>query len=477
MHCHFTLAIFVKKRIITDIMQLDIQSVFFTGTGMSFVFLCLSVFTWLKGRGRVAGLDYWFLGFGFFLIGMVLIVIRRFIPEWISIVFGNTAIFIGLSFKIIGLLHYLQQYNKRILGYLLIYNAVHITLLIWLLFLPDGLKYRMITISLYNVMFGVLGTWLLLAKAPKDLRSHTIVATVFYGSYAALYIFRTIRSFSWNRGNDWLASNDSVESLIIGLVIILLGGVAVGEMLLVHGKLELMLIETAKRLNETNRNLEEEIVHRTIIERELQSSNKELASTQKEIMKTLAEVVEFRSKETALHVARVSEYSRIIANGLGCDSDFVSLLVDAAPMHDLGKIAIPDEILNKQGLLTESERILIQGHTLVGYNLLKNSDRPLLKMAATIALEHHEQWDGKGYPMKKSGTDISLPGRIVCLCDVFDALAVDRPYKHAWTTDHILEYIREQQGKIFDPDLVDIFFKHIDEILSVIKSPLGSYHN
>uniref|UniRef100_A0A7C3E3N4 HD domain-containing protein n=1 Tax=Gracilinema caldarium TaxID=215591 RepID=A0A7C3E3N4_9SPIR len=454
-------------------MGLDIHSVLITGTGMSFIFLCLSVFTWLKGRGRIEGLDNWFMGFGFFLLGLVLIVLRGFIPEWFSILFGNTAIFIGLSFKIIGLFKYLQQYNSTILYFILGFNAIHLALLVWFLVIPEGLKYRMISISLYNTVFGALGAWLLLAKAPKNLRSHTIVATSFYGLYALLYTFRAFRSFTWNRGNDWLQSKDPVESLIIGLVIILLGGVAVGEMLLVHGKLELMLIDTAQRLNETNRSLEEEIVHRAAIEQELQNSNRELASTQKEIMKTLAEVVEFRSKETALHVARVSEYSRIIVSALGLEAEYAQLIVDAAPMHDLGKIAIPDDILNKQGTLTETERQLIQSHTIVGYNLLKNSERPLLKMAAIIALEHHEQWDGQGYPMKKKGTEISLPGRVVCLCDVFDALAVDRPYKQAWNTDHILAYIQKQRGLLFDPDLVDIFFNQLDAILQVAKFPLG----
>ncbi|WP_304224215.1 HD domain-containing phosphohydrolase [Gracilinema caldarium] len=451
-------------------MQFDIHSVLITGTGMSLVFLCLSVFTWLKGRRRIAGLEYWFQGYGFFLFGMMLIIIRNRIPEWISIVFGNTAIFIGLSFKIIGLLKYLEWYSRKMLLCLIAYNLIHIALLVWSLSLPEGLKFRMISISLYNVSFSVLGSWLLLSKASRKLRSHTIVATSFYALYGAIYLVRTIRSFYWHNGNNWLQSKDPVESMILTMVIILLGGVAVGEMLLVHGKLELLLMDTAIRLNETNRSLEEEIVHRASIERELQFSNRELASTQKEIMRTLAEVVEYRSKETALHVARVSAYSKIIAQSIGCKEEFINRLADAAPMHDLGKVAMSDELLNKKEPLTAEEHKLMQSHTLIGYNLLKNSEQPLLQLAAIIALEHHEHWDGQGYPLGKKGEDISLAGRIVCLCDVFDALSVERPYKKAWDMDKILAYLKTQRGHMFDPRLVDVFFLQIDEIFSVTYS-------
>lgn len=451
-------------------MQFDIHSVLITGTGMSLVFLCLSVFTWLKGRRRIAGLDYWFQGFGFFLLGMVLIILRNRIPEWISIIFGNAAIFVGLSFKIIGLVKYLEQYTPKMLPGLIAYNVLHIALLIWSLTMPEGVKFRMISISLFNVSFGIIGSWLLLTKAPYKLRSHTIVATIFYALYGAIYLVRTIRTFYWRHGNNWLEARDPVESIILAMVIMLLGGVAVGEMLLVHGKLELLLMDTANRLNETNRSLEEEIVRRASVERELQLTNRELASTQKEIMRTLAEVVEYRSRETALHVARVSEYSRIIAQGLGCQAEFINRLADAAPMHDLGKVAMGDDLLNKQGPLTAEEQKLMQSHTLIGYNLLKKSEQPLLQLAAIIALEHHEHWDGQGYPLGKKGEDISLAGRIVCLCDVFDALSVDRPYKNAWSIDRILEYLKAERGRMFDPRLVDVFFLQIDEILSVTQS-------
>jgi PAS domain S-box-containing protein len=192
---------------------------------------------------------------------------------------------------------------------------------------------------------------------------------------------------------------------------------------------------------------------------------KEIAEIQKEIILVLGSIGERRSRETGEHVQRVAVYARILATHCGLSSDEIEMLELASPMHDIGKVAIPDSILNKPGTLTTEEMEMIRTHTIEGYKLLSVSDRPLLKVAATIALEHHERWDGSGYPKGLKGEAISLYARITALADVFDALSFDRCYKKAWSDERIFDLIRKERGRQFDPRLVDIFFAHINEFL------------
>ncbi len=195
--------------------------------------------------------------------------------------------------------------------------------------------------------------------------------------------------------------------------------------------------------------------------------NQEILDTQKEIVRMLGEVVEFRSKETAFHVIRVSEIARILGSAMGLGQREVDELYYASPMHDVGKIGIPDSILLKPGKLTPEELKIMRTHTEIGYNILRASNRKLLKTAATIAHEHHEYWDGSGYPQGLKGESISLTGRIICLTDVFDALCSNRVYKKSWEVDRVLEYLKENSEKMFDPDIVKIFFDNLDKIMEV----------
>jgi len=193
----------------------------------------------------------------------------------------------------------------------------------------------------------------------------------------------------------------------------------------------------------------------------------EIESTQREIILTLAEVGEMRSKETGYHVKRVAEYSRILAQAYGLDKDQVILLKDASPMHDIGKIAIPDSILNKPGMLTDSERKIMQSHTEYGHDMLRHSDRELLIAATIVAYQHHEKWDGTGYPRGLEGQDIHIFGRITAIADVFDALICRRVYKEPWPVDKIVTLFKEGRGKEFDPDVIDAFLKVKDEMVEV----------
>lgn len=198
--------------------------------------------------------------------------------------------------------------------------------------------------------------------------------------------------------------------------------------------------------------------------------NEEIVSTQREVVLTLGEVVETRSKETAQHVKRVAEFSYLLAVKAGLPSDQAQLLRMASPMHDVGKIGISDSILFKPGKLTAEEYEIIKTHTTLGYSILKNSSRRILRTAATIALEHHERWDGRGYPRGLVGGETHVFGRITALADVFDALSATRVYKKAWPLEQILTYLREQRGAQFDPGLVDVFFDHLHEIVAIRDS-------
>jgi response regulator RpfG family c-di-GMP phosphodiesterase len=201
--------------------------------------------------------------------------------------------------------------------------------------------------------------------------------------------------------------------------------------------------------------------------KEINDLNNEIEDTQKEVIFTMGAIGESRSKETGNHVKRVAKYSRLLAQYYGLSPNEAQLLEQASPMHDIGKVAIPDAVLNKPGRFDASERAIMDTHAKIGYNMLNNSTRPLLKAASIVAYEHHEKWDGTGYPQGKRGENIHIYGRITALADVFDALGSDRCYKKAWEDDRIFALFKEERGKHFDPKLVDIFFKHLDQFLKI----------
>lgn len=195
--------------------------------------------------------------------------------------------------------------------------------------------------------------------------------------------------------------------------------------------------------------------------------NHELESTQKEIIFTLGEISEVRSHETGHHVKRVAEYANLIAVKYGLPLKEAEIIKLASPMHDVGKLAIPDCILNKPSSLTNEEFEVMKTHSKIGYDMLKSSNRRLMKSAAIIALEHHEKFDGTGYPYGLKGTNIHIYGRITALADVFDALGTERVYKEAWSLNKILLHFKNQKGRQFDPKLIDIFFDNLDNILDI----------
>lgn len=198
--------------------------------------------------------------------------------------------------------------------------------------------------------------------------------------------------------------------------------------------------------------------------------NREIIGTQEELITRLSEVVETRSHDTAQHVRRVGEFCELIAGQLGMDEETVHDLKMASTMHDIGKIGIPDEILLKPDILTEQEFSVVKTHTDIGYAILKDSSRPLLQIAALICLQHHERYDGKGYPAGLEGGDIHINARIVSICDVFDAVTHGRLHREPWATGKAIEYLKSERGKSFDSDLVDILIENIDTAVQINSS-------
>jgi response regulator RpfG family c-di-GMP phosphodiesterase len=195
--------------------------------------------------------------------------------------------------------------------------------------------------------------------------------------------------------------------------------------------------------------------------------NDEIEETQKEVIYAMGEIGETRSKETGNHVKRVAKYSKELALLYGLTHEEANLLQMASPMHDIGKVGIPDAILNAPRKLDKDEWIIMQTHAQLGYNMLKTSNKKILQAAATVANEHHEKWDGSGYPKGLSGENIHLYGRITAVADVFDALGSERVYKKAWVLDDILELFKNESGKHFEPKLIDLFLNNLDKFLKI----------
>ena len=200
---------------------------------------------------------------------------------------------------------------------------------------------------------------------------------------------------------------------------------------------------------------------------EILTLNREVIETQLDLLSTLGEVIESRSHDTANHVRRVAAYSVLLGEKYGLSREDLLLLEAASPMHDIGKIGIPDAILNKPDRLTPEEYEVIKHHTVIGQHILRVSDRKLFASARTIALQHHERWDGTGYPCGLQGEEISIMARISALADVYDALSMGRVYKLPWPQEKVLQFIQQQRGTMFDPRVVDLFFQHLDELEAI----------
>jgi putative two-component system response regulator len=207
--------------------------------------------------------------------------------------------------------------------------------------------------------------------------------------------------------------------------------------------------------------------HRALLEHRVEERTQELRRSREETIRRLSLAIEFRSRETGEHVERIGNGAALVGRKLGLNPGRAELIRVAAPLHDVGKIGIPDEILLKPGPLTEAERRRMEDHAEFGYRLLTGSGSDLLETAATIAWTHHERWDGMGYPRGLAADAIPMEGRVTAVMDVFDALTHDRVYRPAMTLAQALEIIRAGRGSHFDPKVVDAFLSCLDDVLAL----------
>lgn len=203
------------------------------------------------------------------------------------------------------------------------------------------------------------------------------------------------------------------------------------------------------------------------LEREVTRNTRLLQDTRLEITRLLGRAAEFRDNETGRHVLRVSQSCEVVARELGLPEADVTLITHASPLHDIGKIGVPDRILLKPGPLTDVEWRQMKRHTVIGAQILAGNDDPLLTTARTVALTHHERWDGSGYPRRLKGARIPMAGRIVAVCDTFDALTSARPYKQPWPIEDAFAYVSQEAGHQFDPDVASVFLRVRDEITRI----------
>lgn len=219
-----------------------------------------------------------------------------------------------------------------------------------------------------------------------------------------------------------------------------------------------------KFMRNQNHILEEMVETRT---RALQDAHQKLRESRLQVVRRLGRAAEYRDNETGLHIIRMSKIAALLGQAAGMDDDSANLLLNASPMHDIGKIGIPDHILLKPGKFEPEEWEIMKTHAQIGADILAEDDSDLLRMAREIALTHHEKWDGSGYPNGLRGEAIPLVGRITALADVFDALTSVRPYKKAWSVEDAVSLIQSESGKHFDPSLVEHFLRQLPEILDI----------
>lgn len=204
-----------------------------------------------------------------------------------------------------------------------------------------------------------------------------------------------------------------------------------------------------------------------LLEGLVDDATREVREREKETLLRLAKAGEFRDEETGNHVLRMAHYSRLIAQSLGMSADDVETIELAAPLHDLGKIGLPDDILLKSGRLTPDETLIMQRHPIIGYEILKDSQSKYVRMGALIALGHHEKYDGSGYPYGLVRDHIPLPARIVAVADVYDALTTKRPYKQPWDSEAAFQFLLDHRRDHFDPNIVEAFVTARDEVASI----------
>ncbi|MGC8769994.1 MAG: HD-GYP domain-containing protein [Brevinematia bacterium] len=443
----------IIKTIIVENVDEVILSVLFILIGLGLIFLAPSTESQYRS----------FLSLGFFSLFLGITTFCR--TEIRYFIFGNnpylwgSAELISLYFLSPSICYFVYQINKQekkniftpiFLG--LVFINLAFALIVSLLTIVEP-NILLKSVDVFEAMLAItllIGVidiiYLTFLKRNKEalIMCYGIIAIVFFSSLDLLQAFQVIPRISF-------MAHYGIFAFVVSMVYIL----------------RLRLYKIHNDLKVYARQLELDKIYIKKSHEELSFLTTELESTQKEVILRLCEIAEARSKETGNHILRVSQFSKILAELIGLSEKDIRLITLSSPMHDIGKPGIPDNILNKPAKLTTEEFEIIKNHTKIGYEMLNKSKKDLFASAAIIALQHHEKYDGTGYPNKLKGNEIHIYGRIVCIADVFDSLSSDRVYKKAWEMDKVLEFMTNERGKHFDPEMVDLFIKNIDTFLRI----------
>ncbi len=336
-----------------------------------------------------------------------------------------------------------------------------INLILYYFIKDDNSKNQIIILNIALFFALIIFSTILIVYPPSDIRVIWFFFTIMIAYYVGgkttgliVSILSLILIFSINYFDHLNFDSSTMTSITIGIIFI---SQISNYFLNILDSNERELLKYQTQLEDM---ISEALQEITIL-------NKEITDTQKEVVFTMGAIGESRSKETGNHVKRVAEYSKLFVQLLGMKDEEAELLRMASPMHDIGKIAIPDNILKKPGKLTNDEFDIMKTHSALGYEMLKHSNREILKTASIVAEQHHERWDGKGYPNGLEKENIHLFARITTIADVFDALGSHRVYKEAWSDDKIFNLFKEESGKQFDPNLMKLFFDNIDKFKAI----------
>ncbi|MGN7610819.1 HD domain-containing phosphohydrolase [Magnetococcales bacterium HHB-1] len=326
----------------------------------------------------------------------------------------------------------------------------------------------------YNVLLAVNGT--LALKIANAQKPDLILLDIMMPDMDGYEVCRRLKAEKETKNIPiiFLTAMDQVKDEIKGLML----GAADFIMKPISPPVVTTRVKTHLALANQRRDLEDQVAERTEdlnqTMKQLEDANQalikavqETEETRLDIIRKLGRAAEFKDNETGLHVIRMSKYAYLLAQALGLDEATCKMILNAAPMHDIGKIGIPDHVMLKPGPLDDDEWAIMRRHPGIGASIISQSDHPLMQMAYTVALTHHEKWDGSGYPKGLKGEDIPLVGRIIAIADVFDALTTARPYKEAWTVEEAIERMQKDKETHFDPQLVDLFVEILPEVIKI----------
>lgn len=420
-----------------------------TNVGFGFLILSINLFallgsfvTWRTSRRRVPGTSEWFAGFAFYFLSVFVLTALWKTPFASLRIIANVLETSGTIFMYLGYMRYFGQLNRIREGVTV--AVMFLTVLVSSVLLLEGKRELYLIVRYSNNMIPILGLMAICLKRFRPKASfdyYLFFVTIFLSCLMIVNIVDNV--------NVLISGEESFILKKFGSVTFFLGIIIVA--LLVFSQNQLANARLLGRLE-----------HNLI----------DLKRTNGDIIGIVSESLELRLSETSNHLKRVSSFTRIILEKIGVPEDEADSISAAAALHDIGKIGIPDSILTSTQRYGEREMEIMQAHTTLGFDILSASKTPLLQLSARIAFEHHENWDGSGYPCGKKGREISLASRVVSVADTFDALVNSRAYKRAWSLDESISYLLTNSGRRFDPEIVAVVSDCRDEFAAILEKSI-----